>query len=127
VVVFVVVHMDGVILNLYFGHQRAHCSSPSDDMSMESHGGMILTGKDRRTRIKPYSIATLYSTNPTWIDSDANPGLRGERPAANHLSHGTVFWPVVAFYPARVNNVFICSSFNDALSLTHTISRRVKR
>jgi hypothetical protein len=28
---------------------------------------------------------TLSTTNPTWID----PGLRGERPATNRLSHGT--------------------------------------
>jgi hypothetical protein len=33
--------------------------------------------------------ATLSSTNPTWIDPGANPGLRGERPATNRLSHGT--------------------------------------
>jgi hypothetical protein len=33
--------------------------------------------------------ATLYTTNPTWIDPGSNPGLRGERPATNRLSHGT--------------------------------------
>jgi hypothetical protein len=33
--------------------------------------------------------ATLSTTNPTWIDPGANPGLRGERPATNRLSHGT--------------------------------------
>jgi hypothetical protein len=32
---------------------------------------------------------TLSTTNPTWIDLGANPGLRGERPATNRLSHGT--------------------------------------
>jgi hypothetical protein len=31
--------------------------------------------------------ATLSTTNPTWID----PGLRGERPATNRLSHGTAY------------------------------------
>jgi hypothetical protein len=31
----------------------------------------------------------LSTTNPTWIDPGANPGLRGERPATNDLSHGT--------------------------------------
>jgi hypothetical protein len=35
--------------------------------------------------------ATLFTTNPTWIDPGANPGLRGERPATNRLSHGTAF------------------------------------
>jgi hypothetical protein len=33
--------------------------------------------------------ATLSTTNPTWIDPGANPGLRGERPVTNGLSHGT--------------------------------------
>jgi hypothetical protein len=33
--------------------------------------------------------ATLSTTNPTWIDPGANPGLCGERPATNRLSHGT--------------------------------------
>jgi hypothetical protein len=32
---------------------------------------------------------TLSTTNPTWIDPGENPGLRGERPATNDLSHGT--------------------------------------
>jgi hypothetical protein len=31
--------------------------------------------------------ATLSTTNPTRIDPGANPGLRGERPATNDLSH----------------------------------------
>jgi hypothetical protein len=33
--------------------------------------------------------ATLSTTNPTWIDPGANPGLRSERPVTNDLSHGT--------------------------------------
>jgi hypothetical protein len=59
-------------------------------MSLESDGGMILTGENRRTWRKTCPSATLYTTNPTWIDPGANPGLRGERPATNDLSHGTV-------------------------------------
>jgi hypothetical protein len=31
----------------------------------------------------------LSHTNPTWTDPASNPGLRGGRPAANRLSHGT--------------------------------------
>jgi hypothetical protein len=31
----------------------------------------------------------LSTTNPTWTDPGSNPGLRGERPATNHLIHGT--------------------------------------
>jgi hypothetical protein len=33
----------------------------------------------------------LSTTNPTWTDPGSNPGLRGGRPAANRLSHGTAF------------------------------------
>jgi hypothetical protein len=48
-----------------------------------------MTGENRRTRRKTCPSATLSTTNPTWIDPGSNPGLRGERPATNDLSHGT--------------------------------------
>jgi hypothetical protein len=60
-------------------------------MSLESNGGMILTGENRRTLRKTCPSDALSTTNPTWIDLGANPGLRGERSAANDLSHGTAF------------------------------------
>jgi hypothetical protein len=47
---------------------------------------MILTEENRSTRGKTCSSATLSTTNPTWTDPGSNPGLRGERPAANRLS-----------------------------------------
>jgi hypothetical protein len=43
---------------------------------------MKLTGENRSTRGKA-------TTNPTWTGAESNPGLRGERPATNRLSHGT--------------------------------------
>jgi hypothetical protein len=49
----------------------------------------ILTGENRKTRRKTCPSATFSTTNPTWIDPGANPGLRGERPATNDLRHGT--------------------------------------
>jgi hypothetical protein len=58
-------------------------------MSMESSGGIILTGENRRTRRKICPSAISYAINPTWIDPGANPGLHGERSATNCLSHGT--------------------------------------
>jgi hypothetical protein len=58
-------------------------------MSLESDGGMILTGENRRTRRKTCTSATLSTTNPTWIDPGANPGLCGETPSTNDLNHGT--------------------------------------
>jgi hypothetical protein len=58
-------------------------------MSMESDGGMILTGEIWRTRRKTCPNITFSTTNPTRIEPGANPGLRGDRPATNCLSHGT--------------------------------------
>jgi hypothetical protein len=50
---------------------------------------MKLTGENRSTRRETCPSATLSTTNPTWTDSGSNPGLRGEKPATNRLSHGT--------------------------------------
>jgi hypothetical protein len=56
-------------------------------MTIESQGTMILTGQNRKTRRK--TCLTLSTTNLTYTDRDANPGLSGEKSATNHLSHGT--------------------------------------
>jgi hypothetical protein len=63
---------------------------------LESDGEMILTGENRRTRRKTYPSAALSTTNPTWIDPVTNPGLRGERPATNDLSHSTTHQSVTS-------------------------------
>jgi hypothetical protein len=53
--------------------------------------------------------ATLSTTNPTWIDPGANPGLRGERPATNRLSHGTAFWrTTIAIFHHNLCGMFPC-------------------
>jgi hypothetical protein len=57
-------------------------------MSMESHGGMILTGENRKSQSKICPSATLSTTNPTWNDSSENTGLHNERLVTNHLSNG---------------------------------------
>jgi hypothetical protein len=44
----------------------------------------------RRTRRKTCPSATMSTINSTWNGAGANPGLCGERPASNHLSHDTV-------------------------------------
>jgi hypothetical protein len=46
--------------------------------------------------------AILSTTSPTWIDPGANPGLRGERPATNRLSHGTA---LNAFEVMKINDI----------------------
>ena len=50
---------------------------------------MTLTGENRNRWRKTCRSATLFSTNPAWTELGSNPGLRGERPATNSLSHGT--------------------------------------
>jgi hypothetical protein len=65
----------GEIMSLNCGHQRACFSSPTWHMSMGSHGGMILTGENWRTRRKKCPRATLPTKNPTWTD----PVFRGEK------------------------------------------------
>jgi hypothetical protein len=75
---------------------------------------MKLTGENRRTRGKTCPSATLSTTNPTWTD----PGLRGERPATNRLSHGTAM---------RLNRWFcgkdglkgLCRFFAKEITHTH--------
>jgi hypothetical protein len=47
--------------------------------------------------------ATLSTTNPTWIDPAANPGLRGERPATNRLSHGTALILILSSIMYKAN------------------------
>jgi hypothetical protein len=77
----------GVRLRLWTAVTNGHIVLSPRYMSLESDGGMILTGEDGRTRRKTCSNATLSTTNPTWIDLGANPCLRGEKPATNCLSH----------------------------------------
>jgi hypothetical protein len=62
---------------------------------MESHGGMILTGENRRTRRKACPTATLSTTNPTWFDPDNNPDLHDERSGPNRLSHGILTYLLI--------------------------------
>jgi hypothetical protein len=50
---------------------------------------MKLTGKTEVLGGKTCPSATLSTTNHTWTDPGSKPGLRGDRPATNRLSHGT--------------------------------------
>jgi hypothetical protein len=51
---------------------------------------IYLQGKPKYSE-KTCPVPLCPPQNPTWIDPGANPGLRGERPATNRLSHGTAF------------------------------------
>ena len=55
---------------------------------MEHRWNKIDSGKPKYSgKICP--SATFSTTNPTLTDPGSNPGLRGQRPATNRLSHGT--------------------------------------
>jgi hypothetical protein len=59
-------------------------------MNMEQWWNDTFAGETKVLR-ENLPSANLSTTNPTWIDPGTNPGLRGERPATNCLSHGTAY------------------------------------
>jgi hypothetical protein len=69
---------------------------------------MKLTWENRSTRGKTCPSATLSTTKPTWTDPGPNPGLRGDRPTTNRLSHGTV----------------LCRCNAHLLTIHHSVLRR---
>jgi hypothetical protein len=64
-------------------------------MIMESRGGMIET---EELGVKTCPCANQFNINPIRTDPVANPVLRDEMPAANHLSHRMAL-SVVTLYP----------------------------
>jgi hypothetical protein len=50
---------------------------------------MKLTGENRQLGEKPVPVPLCPPQISHGLDLGSNPGLRGERPATNHLSHGT--------------------------------------
>jgi hypothetical protein len=90
----VIVLADGVRLCLWTAITNGPVVHPSDNIRIcWNPGGMILTAKNRRTRAKTCPSDTLSTINATWTD----PGLRGERPATDRLSHGTALQHMLLF------------------------------
>jgi hypothetical protein len=79
VVLVVVVHVHGVSLSLNSCHERVCCSS------------FRSTCKDtvKLKNLEKSLFSATLSTDITWNEPGANPGLRGGRPVANRLNHGT--------------------------------------
>jgi hypothetical protein len=50
---------------------------------------MKLTGENRQPGEKPVPVPLCPPQMSHGLDLGSNPGLRGERPATNRLSHGT--------------------------------------
>jgi hypothetical protein len=57
-------------------------------MSMEPHMNDTDRGKLKNSE-KNCPSTTFSTTNPTWTDPVANPGLHGERLTTNCLIHGS--------------------------------------
>jgi hypothetical protein len=81
-----VVHVDGVRLCLWTAVPNRAVVHPQGDwhVSVESHGGMIVTGENRRTRRITCPSSTFSTTNSTCTNS----GVHSKSLATNHLSHG---------------------------------------
>ena len=60
---------------------------------------MKSTGKNRQLGEKPVPVPLCPPQISHGLDLGSNPGLRGERPATNRLSHGTALLQVL---PAAV-------------------------
>jgi hypothetical protein len=58
---------------------------------MANHGSMILAGEteDEELRETPAPVSFCPPQIQRRLTRAPNPGLRGERPATNRLSHGT--------------------------------------
>jgi hypothetical protein len=62
---------------------------PRRYMSIESHGGTILTQKTEEFRENPVPVPLCPPQYPTWTDPGKNSGLHDDRQATNRMSHGT--------------------------------------
>jgi hypothetical protein len=102
-------------------HQLAYCSSSRWYTSMESHGGMIRTGKNRRTRRDTCPCATLSTVNRPWTDLIANPGLRHEKPVTC-LNHGTAQMLITMF--TRASHRFLSWASWIQPTTSHPLSIR---
>jgi hypothetical protein len=60
-------------------------------MNMESHGGMVFTGKTKEHGGE--KSVPMSSTNPTGTDLCAHSDLHNERPVNNRLSHDMAMIP----------------------------------
>jgi hypothetical protein len=69
----------GENMSLNCGHQRACCLSPRWYISVDSHGGMILTGKVEELGEKPVPLCPTHATS---LDP-------AKKPVTKRPSHGT--------------------------------------
>jgi hypothetical protein len=79
----------GETISLNCGHQQAYCSSSRWYMSVENHGGMILTGENWWARRKTCPHFVHHKFHMDWAGREFEPS-RCEA-TANRLSFGTAY------------------------------------
>jgi hypothetical protein len=87
----------GETLSLWNWAANGPTVHPPDDTQVNMEQRWNDTDRGKR---KDLSSATLSTTNPTWTDLRANPGLRAKKPATNRLSYGTAYsWGYFSQHP----------------------------
>jgi hypothetical protein len=93
---------------------------------MDSYGEMILT---KELRAKTCSSATLSTTNATWTDPGAIPGLRVEGPTTNRLSHYMALKHVTSIFRNKGHHYLkenLCDVYSSANTGQVTKARKVR-
>lgn len=82
--------VDGMRLYLWTATSNGHIVRPPDNtLVWRTTVKWYWLRNPEELGENPCLSATLSTTNSTWTDQGANPVLRSERLATNHLSHGT--------------------------------------
>jgi hypothetical protein len=87
------VHVNGVRLCLRTAVTHGPIVHPPNDNEYGQPWWKYIDRRKQRTLRRACSSATLSTTNATRTEPDMNPGLCGERPVTNHLSHGMAIPP----------------------------------
>ena len=69
--------------------------------------------EQKHSEIETCPSATMSSTNPTWPSLGSNAGLRGDRPTARCLRHGTPYFPVVCHNHVVTEYNILTAVFQD--------------
>jgi hypothetical protein len=98
----------------YWGHYWPIVPAPDDrwwwlwgeKKKKKKIGRMKIVKGNRSTRRKPAPAPVLSTTNPTWLEPDANSGRRGGKPATNCFSYS-------AALDVTHRPVFICNNVTE--------------
>jgi hypothetical protein len=89
---------------------------------MEYRWNEIYREKPKYSGEKPVTVLLCPPQIPHGLTRGSNPGLRGERPATNRLSHGTATFRVLLLYP-KDEGTALLRSIRNYQSTRHNISQ----